>query len=267
MARLDAWKLCPGRNYLNGSLIKKKSISSWYPINIHFLMVGYQLDDFHQIFIQKVGVSPFPSIKKRLNLGFQVFPISPSNPPRMPSSPLVEFHPKNLHGFPRIALWVKSSGTESRYPTNSPLTILTTKITRMSCWNLVTITILTIQFFSPSFLPHTNKTGNQIQQFMACFFRCLSSTGGDDASPHFSQKVGPTKIASIYTPENERMSPENQGLVQMYSLLKVAPFWGTFVSVQGKIFPRTPIGAGLGAPGGTSANFPMLQGAHLILPK
>ena len=79
-------------------------------------------------------------------------------------------------------------------------------------------------------------------------------------------KSQPNKNCLTYSPENERMSPENQWLEDVFPT-KIAPFWGTFVSVQGKIFPRTPIGAGLGAPGGTSANFPMPQGAHLILPK
>jgi len=40
-------------------------ITTWYPKAIQFLMVGHQLDDVHQFFIQKMVVSltKFPSIK------------------------------------------------------------------------------------------------------------------------------------------------------------------------------------------------------------
>ena len=132
VARLDAWKLCPGRNYLNGSLILKKSISCWYPINIHFFMGCFSWM-MNQIYIfKKLFFSPFPSIKKTVKLRVPGFPNISKYPP-----------PRNfiLKIFTNATNCIVGEilRSESIYPTNSPLTILTTKITRMSCWNLETI--------------------------------------------------------------------------------------------------------------------------------
>ena len=112
-----------------------------------------------------------------------------------------------------------------------------------------------IQFLDSIILPHIRKNrGHQLQQYMACFFSvsffdrrrwCITQIK--------HKKFGPTKIASLI-PLKTNECPLRFSMVGSDVFpTKIAPFKrGTFVRVQGKFFPRTPIGAGLGRIFGTT---------------